>query len=411
MPVKSKLLNCHCRSLIKSICYRPTVQQVKARALSILSREGVKVNSEWLDKLIVESGNDIRQVIHTLDTWYRNGSSRTLDETKTSSKDISINVFEACKRIFCTYNPRIESNLVFNGSLRTISDRLDLFFNDYSLMPLMIHENYPHIRKYKGSKRSIAMLTHLKSLSRTAQMIAYGDVGAAVLRSQSNWSLLPTIGMLSTAIPSFLSCNDEAAHRMVNFPQWLGRNSKFNRIRRAMMSTVTHVRLKVPHGLTSLRLDLCQPLIREVLRKWKHRNESMSRLRDSGKSVDSGFDMIVNYYLLKDDITAIDEVISILSSESVFKDFDSKSKAAYTRALNAARTRLPFSLRVTTATASLATNGFLSDEDGDDANENDDDITTDKMIKVSTKALKRKSTNSSARGGNRGNARKRRRGR
>ena len=114
---------------------KPRVEQIRSALLSICFKEGIKISPDTLDQIIIGANHDIRQCIHNLCIW--SATNKNFDKQKTqadvdrSIKDIRINPFEAVKQLFH-----------YENKSQSLSDRIDLFFTDYSLMPLLVHENY-----------------------------------------------------------------------------------------------------------------------------------------------------------------------------------------------------------------------------------------------------------------------------
>ncbi|KAF9397512.1 hypothetical protein BGX21_008796, partial [Mortierella sp. AD011] len=128
------------RSLVNS-CFdmrfqRPQVNQVRARLMSILHREGRKIPANVLDKLVSGSQSDIRQVLNMLSTWSLTKQEMDYDEgtalSKASEKYVALNPFQIAEQLLVESNYRALS----------VADKFDMYFNDYQLAPLMIQENY-----------------------------------------------------------------------------------------------------------------------------------------------------------------------------------------------------------------------------------------------------------------------------
>jgi hypothetical protein len=83
--------------------------------------------------------------------------------------------------------------LAFSDQYRdkSISDKSDIFFSDYQLIPLLIQENYlqcqPHTQKKK-----LTDLDHLNLIAKAADSISLGDICSQMIFSRNeSWSLLP----------------------------------------------------------------------------------------------------------------------------------------------------------------------------------------------------------------------------
>jgi replication factor C subunit 1 len=62
----------------------------------------------------------------------------------------------------------------------TINEKIDLYFQDYSLIPLMVQENYikvtPAMARESGLQGRNLNATHVKLLSEAAEAISMGDL-------------------------------------------------------------------------------------------------------------------------------------------------------------------------------------------------------------------------------------------
>lgn len=133
--------------------YKPKVEQIKGAMLSICYKEGIKISHDALTDLINSSNQDIRQVLHYLSLLVESKDKATsiqpgtIKDVKLVSNTIRLLVchntltslhqgpFDAVKALFAH---SAQKPLYFN-------ERSDLFFTDFSLMPLFVYENYPSV--------------------------------------------------------------------------------------------------------------------------------------------------------------------------------------------------------------------------------------------------------------------------
>jgi replication factor C subunit 1 len=167
--------------------YRPNIPQIRSAMLSILQREKIPpIKPEILDEIIQSCNQDIRQTIHSLNLWTIQGGKPNSTAGKMIEKSINNNPFELCRLSF--------SNEFRNKSL---SDKSDIFFSDYQLIPLLIQENYLQCQPYVSNsntneKRKLTDLEHLNLISKAADNICLGDVCSRMIFSRNeSWSLLP----------------------------------------------------------------------------------------------------------------------------------------------------------------------------------------------------------------------------
>ncbi len=116
--------------------YKPRIEQVRSALMSVCFKEGIKVTSELLDQIIIGCNYDIRQCLHNLSMWSSNSKSMTANESTKSDieramKDTKMNPFEACKQVFSCDPEKV----------KTVNDKMEFFFTDYSLMPLLVQGN------------------------------------------------------------------------------------------------------------------------------------------------------------------------------------------------------------------------------------------------------------------------------
>lgn len=141
-------------------------------------------------------------------------TSQTL--SKTSIKDEKLGPFEAIKRVF-------PGGGFGEKKPETFSQKCDLFFYDYGMMPLMVFENYVKISHPPGRSD----LEKLRTLAETADSISFGDIIEKNIRTGNNWSQLPVQAAFSVGIPAPVM--QSSLHAMPLFPAFIGRLSNFGK--------------------------------------------------------------------------------------------------------------------------------------------------------------------------------------
>jgi replication factor C subunit 1 len=188
------------------------------------------VEDNALDHMIEATGNDVRQLITSLEMWAKYSSVMTYmqakDCSKSSSKDvhIMINNFDAAAKLLRRSDQR---------SLR-YKEKLDLFYVDYDLIPLLIHENYLSAMG-ANTKES------LERAAEAADSIALGDLLNKKIRVDGEWTLLSCFGQASTIAPGALSGNGVPFPK---FPEFFGKFSTQRKNQRLLKETraeMTHV--------------------------------------------------------------------------------------------------------------------------------------------------------------------------
>ncbi|BES91550.1 replication factor C [Nesidiocoris tenuis] len=169
---------------------------------------------------------------------------------------------------------------------------------------------------------------------------------------------------------------------MINFPAWLGKNSKKNKMDRMAQEVQSHTRLKASASVESIKMDYARGLRDALLNPL---------VRSGSDGVEESLSIMKEYSLLREDLDSICE----LSVWPAFKDpmtqIDSKVKAAFTRAYNKNPVMTPFSISgasIKKGRAAAKDDDFLKElleNEGDDSivneeNEDDSNPLTDGMI-------------------------------
>ena len=124
--IKVRSLANHCFDLRFN---RLRLEQIMPRLMTILNRQKVKMDKADIEDIIKASHQDLRQSIYSLQLVAAGADLKSGDIV---TKDVSINIFEAARRLLSS-----ESDL---------KTKRELFFVDYSLMPLFVQEHYLSVR-------------------------------------------------------------------------------------------------------------------------------------------------------------------------------------------------------------------------------------------------------------------------
>ncbi len=100
---------------------------------------------------------------------------------------------------------------------KSMIDKMDLFFADYSLMPLLVHENYLSVRpvNLKGSSKTHRDYDHLVKLYGSVEAMCNSDRIGRMIRTNNNWSLLPSQAIFATVVPGNLMLGLDKCSKMV----------------------------------------------------------------------------------------------------------------------------------------------------------------------------------------------------
>ena len=96
----------------------------------------------------------------------------------------------------------------------SFADKIDMYYNDYQLIPLMVHENYirsnPAVIRQGNVPPKLQDLEVLKAISRSADSIADSDLLDKSVRTYAfllvnvlTSSLVPTTGLCYLPTPCF----------------------------------------------------------------------------------------------------------------------------------------------------------------------------------------------------------------
>ncbi|CAH8431550.1 unnamed protein product [Schistosoma turkestanicum] len=296
--------------------HRPRVEQIKAAVLSIACKENVNLPADILTNIIASSNQDIRQVINNVQMWCSSGLIDTEGlkmDALGARKDLHLNAFDVIRKVFA---PDISGS---QGSVATFNESLDLFFQDYSLIPLFVEENYLNVRVHnvQDDKKILQLM------SQAADDIATADIISSVIRSSrtGSWSLLPVQGVFSTVSPGrTLRGSLPGGPGGVSFPSWFGKNSTQNRINRITSELASHLRLATHCGSSNpyaLLMDYATPVAELITRPLKEGD------------IDSTIQFLINYQITREDVDAIMELTTWPNRPNRMVNVDSKITDEY----------------------------------------------------------------------------------
>ncbi|XP_052869207.1 replication factor C subunit 1 [Anopheles cruzii] len=309
-PKIRSLVN-HCFDLRFS---RPRVEQIKGAMMSICFKEGLTLAPGVLEEIISGTGGDVRQTLNHL-ALYSAGKSMTaslsLDSAKkqanASKKDIKIGPWDVIRKVFSAEDHKHMS----------LNDKADLFFHDYSIAPLFVQENYLKVQP-KAPRSEL-----LGRIAMTADSLSRGDTVDRRIRSNMAWSLLPVQAMFSSVMPG--EYMEGHFTGQINFPGWLGKNSKAQKRKRLAQEIHDHTRVATSGSRLAIRLDYAPHLLRSIVQPLQRRG---------AEGVHDSLEVIKGYRLLREDIDSLVELSTWPKAKSPMDTIDGKVKAALTRAYN-----------------------------------------------------------------------------
>jgi replication factor C subunit 1 len=206
---------------------RPTVEQIRARIMTICYREGLKIPVPVLDALIEGTHADIRQIINMISTAKLDQHAMDFDEGKKMSKawekHVILKPWDIVSKI-------LRPQMFAPSSTATLNDKIELYFNDHEFSHLMLQENYlkthpARAANCSGKERNLKLL---EIADNAAHSISNGDlVDRMIHGTQQQWSLMPTHAVFSFVYPASQVYGN--FNERVGFAAWLGQNSKYGK--------------------------------------------------------------------------------------------------------------------------------------------------------------------------------------
>jgi replication factor C subunit 1 len=207
---------------------RPTVEQIRARIMTICFREGLKIPVPVLNALIEGTHADIRQIINMISTAKLDHQAMDFDDGRKMSKAWEKNVI---LKPWDIVSKILRSQMFAASSTATLNDKIELYFNDHELSHLMLQESYlktqpARAANYSGKERSLKLL---EIADNAAHSISNGDlVDRMIHGTQQQWSLMPAHAIFSFVDPASQVYGN--FNERVSFPSWLGQNSKYSKL-------------------------------------------------------------------------------------------------------------------------------------------------------------------------------------
>lgn len=327
---------------------RPDARQVAPRILAIAQGEGLRLGPNVLEELVASTQGDIRQILTLLSTYRLRPSgqdgitSLDYDEGKRlagdAKKDIDLGPFDAVPALLGGAHARM-----------TLSERIDMYFVDSSLVPLMVQENYLRAkantaREILGRSRAMDLTSRTRTKSASfmdlaaaaADSISEADLVEGLIRgANQEWSLAPLHAVLSSVLPAYY-CHGSMTGR-VEFASWLGQNSKASKGQRLLGEITKHSYL-ADGGCSrqEMRLTVLPVLAKRLLRPLQMRGAEGAE--ESIAALDA-------YSLSRDDLDSVLELVLDPShSMAAYGKLPATVKTAFTRRYNQGTHRLPYSL-------------------------------------------------------------------
>ncbi len=157
---------------------KPSKDAITRRVQRICKEQGLFIERDMIEQVIESSGNDIRQVINVVQMWKNHQLDSGFLKNIAKDESVMISNFDAAHRLL----DHGKRNL--NLQYPTFREKMDLFFIDYELIPLIIQENY---LTAMGDRRSP---DDIEAMANASEFISLGDTCNVQLRTNQDWSLL-----------------------------------------------------------------------------------------------------------------------------------------------------------------------------------------------------------------------------
>ncbi|KAI5120719.1 hypothetical protein M0805_006426 [Coniferiporia weirii] len=316
---------------------KPDAAAIRSRIMTIAFKEKMKIPANVIDQLVLGAQSDIRQVLNMLSTWKLSNDTMDFDEGKEMAK---LNEKYSIMTPFNVINKMLGPYLFSSTARETLGDKMELYFHDHAFIPLFIQENYlktepAKLRNESGQEK---VLHHLRLMDRAASSISDADLVDALIHGpEQHWSLMPLHAVTSAVRPTSFLFGNGAGYggpNAMSFPQWLGQNSKQNKLTRQLGDVQIRMRLKVSGDKPEIRQHYIPALIPRIVKP----------LIDTGSSaVDEVIETMDDYYLTKDDWDTVIELgLDQNKDEVILKKISTATKTQLTRKYNAGEHPVPF---------------------------------------------------------------------
>ncbi|XP_014216279.1 replication factor C subunit 1-like [Copidosoma floridanum] len=361
---------------------KPRLEQIRAAMMSICFKEGIKVSPDEITRIIQSTNQDIRQVInHVAVLSAKSQSGVPENKSIEKYKNLRLGPWDVIRKVFSAEEHKHMS----------IHDKSDLFFHDYSIAPLFVEENYLIVNP-NGPKNLI-----YDKLAKCSESLAIGDVVDKTIRNGQNWSLLPVQACFSSVMPG--SVMSGFIGGQINFPSWLGKNSRTNKCDRLLQDITVHARIITGASKEAVNLDYLKMLAHSIIRPLAV---------EGSEGVEKSVEIMNKYHLSRDDLDSLLELTKWPHTRDLMQAVDTKTKAAFTRAYNKSASYNSAGTMKKKSAKGDANDDLLGEEDEELASddEEEDKIENDKLIKAKTSKAAAKNNNASAESTSKGRGKK-----
>ena len=322
---------------------RPVKTMIARRAIEVARMEGMHVEQNAAEAIAESCGNDIRQVLNSLQMWSSKKDESTNRSANMTYKDVKdrqnsinkdeilrVSMFDACRLII--EGPKGIADADEKTKRDSLFKRSDAFFTDYGLMGLQVQHNYLKVMipqfqqtKAKGDPADeLAILERMVDATNAMSDFAIGENG--VRGGDQNWALLPMTAML--CVKAGYHAAGPTGGFLPGYPEfaaWLGKNSSRGKKTRLLHELGHHMNYHVSADTTELRLGYIPALRQEFLKLMNDKD---------GAKMEELISIMDEYGLARDDVFEKLDEFNLDKKAEKFSDIDSKTKAAFTREYN-----------------------------------------------------------------------------
>lgn len=305
---------------------RPDAGSIRNRILTIAQVEGLRVDANTVDRLVESTGSDIRQILTLLSTYARTNKAMSFEDGKTFAKSWDK---EVILKPFDIVGKYLSGAMWATSSKMTLNDKMNLYYNDYDFAPLFVAENYLLAR----SNRKPRGATDLEMACKAADAISESDlVDKMIHGTQQQWSLMPEHAVMSCVLPSSYVAGQITGR--INFPAYLGQNSKRSKYRRVLAEIQAHIRLHAWVAAKEIRLELQPAFVDKLLEPI---------LAKGTEGIETVMSFMDDYFITKDDFDNLIELgVGPNNPEMRYKKVPTATKTAFTRKYNSTNHPVPF---------------------------------------------------------------------
>jgi replication factor C subunit 1 len=276
-------------------------RQILPRIKEILKKEGKHIGDNILNEIISLSDGDIRYILNTVQRMCVKETINFVIASGVVKKTQFKSVFEIAAEVF---------------HKKSINDKINLYFEDYSLIPLFVSENYLKMN-----------FKNLNEFYDSADSLSQGDVVEKLIRgSTQEWSLTPLHGFFTVVLPT----KSKILNKRIDFPSWLGQNSKHQKYRKNIRDVCSHTFRHIRSGPECFRQYESNLIYYDFIAKLKN-----DRIKEA-------LDVLCEYDILKDDMTNLSEIL--IDGSVLFKEVKTKNKSEFTRSYNKLKRGLPYTV-------------------------------------------------------------------